>query len=271
MVEVITLAGFFFICIMEEVLHHFLHPHEPKTDSNTSVDSHQEKKGFNNNGLNLDEFKRYDKRSRDCSNSPPESYKVNNSITDYRPHNEPGCKDYKSRDERGDQSPKISIISGCKLQNYFHNSNYGVDYSSKSLLTLIIVPYSCSAHDHRVQGRNSGVRTSQRRPSYMFDSMSGDSSLPRGERRVSKMLSGDGTESGLQTKSAIRTFFVVAALSFHSVIEGMAITLEDGSTEIWTVFLAVSMHKYVIAFSLGVELLAAEVKITLNILLTLRL
>ena len=93
----------------------------------------------------------------------------------------------------------------------------------------------------------------------MFDSMAGDSNLPKRDRRVSKMLSGDGTEAGLQTKSAIRTFFVVAALSFHSVIEGMTIGLEDESTDVWMSFLAVSLHKFVIAFSVGVELLAAEV------------
>ena len=94
----------------------------------------------------------------------------------------------------------------------------------------------------------------------MFENMSGDSNVPRSDRRVSKMLSGDGTESGLQTKSAIRTFFVVAALSFHSVIEGMTIGLEKDGTDVWMSFLAVSMHKFVIAFSVGVELLAAEVK-----------
>ena len=88
--------------------------------------------------------------------------------------------------------------------------------------------------------------------------MSGDSILPRGERQVSKMLSGDRTESGLQTKFAIRAVFVVAALSIHSVIEGMT-----------TGCLAVSMHNFCIlkccifAISLGVEFLVAEVKLTL--------
>ena len=97
--------------------------------------------------------------------------------------------------------------------------------------------------------------------SVMFDAMSSDlpNNVPRGERRISKMVSGDGTEQGLQTKSAIRTFFVVAALSFHSVIEGMTLGLEDDSSGIWTSFAAISMHKFVIAFSVGVELLAAEV------------
>ena len=115
-------------------------------------------------------------------------------------------------------------------------------------------------HDQRMQERRmSGHRMSQRRSSAIFDSMTRNSNVPRRDRRVSKMLSGDGTESGLQTKSAIRTFFVVAALSFHSVIEGMTIALEDDGTDVWMSFLAVSLHKFVIAFSVGVELLAAEV------------
>ena len=97
----------------------------------------------------------------------------------------------------------------------------------------------------------------------MFDAMVAElpESIPRRERRVSKMLSGDGTEEGLKTKSAIRTFFVVAALSFHSVIEGMTLGLEDDDSGIWMSFLAVSLHKFVIAFSVGVELLASEVRI----------
>lgn len=90
--------------------------------------------------------------------------------------------------------------------------------------------------------------------------MSEDSSLPREERRVPRMMSGDGTESGLLAKCSFRTVFVVAALSFHSVIEGMT-----------TGFPAVSMHKYVIAFSLGLELLAEKVKLILNIRSTLLL
>ena len=107
----------------------------------------------------------------------------------------------------------------------------------------------------------SGRNISQRKMSVVFDAMVGDipSNIPRRERRVSKILSGDGTEAGLQTTSSIRTFFVVVALSFHSVIEGMTLGLEEDDTGIWMSFLAISLHKFVIAFSVGVELLAAEV------------
>lgn len=62
-------------------------------------------------------------------------------------------------------------------------------------------------------------------------------------------------------KSAIRTFFVVSALSFHSIIEGMAIGLEDDSYGVWVNFGAVALHKFVIAFSVGTELVAAQVNL----------
>ena len=59
--------------------------------------------------------------------------------------------------------------------------------------------------------------------------------------------------------SLIRTFFVVSALSFHSVVEGLALALEDEVAGVWVNFGAMAMHKFVIAFSLGVELVSAKV------------
>ena len=116
LVEVITLGGFFFICIMEEFLHHFLAPHEPTADCDTFMDTHQEKReeGMwrswgntnNNNGVNLVEFKRYDRRSREDSDSPP-SYRADKSITDSR--------SYDNRGHRG-TNMQISTVSGCKLK-----------------------------------------------------------------------------------------------------------------------------------------------------------
>ena len=95
----------------------------------------------------------------------------------------------------------------------------------------------------------------------IFAALAGEQegNVPGRERRVSRMLTGDGTEEGLKAKSAIRTFFVVCALSFHSVIEGMALGLEEDRTGVWTSFGAIALHKFVIAFAVGVELLAAEV------------
>jgi len=65
------------------------------------------------------------------------------------------------------------------------------------------------------------------------------------------------TASGSGRKIALRDFFTVLALSFHSVFEGLAIGLEDKS-DVWLLFAAVASHKYVIAFCVGLELHNAD-------------
>ena len=64
-----------------------------------------------------------------------------------------------------------------------------------------------------------------------------------------------------QIKAAIRTIFVVFALSFHSVVEGLALGLEGDSGGVWLNTGATAMHKFVIAFSVGVELLSNKLNI----------
>ena len=54
--------------------------------------------------------------------------------------------------------------------------------------------------------------------------------------------------------SALRSFLLLIALSFHSVFEGLAIGLQQQSTELFTLFLAVIVHKGIMAFSLGLNL-----------------
>ncbi len=59
--------------------------------------------------------------------------------------------------------------------------------------------------------------------------------------------------------SAVRTFFVVFALSFHAVMDGIALSLQEDTSAVWISFGAISLHKFVIAFSIGVELISAGV------------
>ncbi|GFY38804.1 zinc transporter ZIP1 [Trichonephila inaurata madagascariensis] len=54
----------------------------------------------------------------------------------------------------------------------------------------------------------------------------------------------------------------VAALSFHSLFEGFAIGLRPDAMSTWIVFAAVSVHKFVIAFVVGLEVLATGGKNT---------
>ena len=70
--------------------------------------------------------------------------------------------------------------------------------------------------------------------------------------------------SAKRTKSLLRTAFVVASLSFHSVMAGLTLGLEDESGGVWINFGAIAMHKFVIAFSVGVELVTSRVSLILT-------
>ncbi|XP_053614092.1 zinc transporter ZIP1-like isoform X1 [Plodia interpunctella] len=64
----------------------------------------------------------------------------------------------------------------------------------------------------------------------------------------------DGDDSVM---SALRGLLIVLALSIHELFEGLAVGLEASVGNVWYMFGAVSAHKYIIAFCIGVELLAA--------------
>ncbi|GFS23868.1 zinc transporter ZIP1-like [Elysia marginata] len=53
--------------------------------------------------------------------------------------------------------------------------------------------------------------------------------------------------------SGTRAYLLLIALSFHTVFDGLAVGLQDDETEVWSVFAAVTIHKSIIAFCLGME------------------
>lgn len=65
--------------------------------------------------------------------------------------------------------------------------------------------------------------------------------------------------------SALRGLLIVLALSIHELFEGLAVGLESSVVNVWYMFGAVSAHKYIISFCIGVELLAANTKRWLSI------
>ncbi|XP_050551394.1 zinc transporter ZIP1 [Spodoptera frugiperda] len=64
---------------------------------------------------------------------------------------------------------------------------------------------------------------------------------------------------------ALRGLLIVLALSIHELFEGLAVGLESSVANVWYMFAAVSAHKYIIAFCIGVELLASGTKRWLSI------
>ncbi|EEC18390.1 zinc transporter ZIP3 [Ixodes scapularis] len=53
---------------------------------------------------------------------------------------------------------------------------------------------------------------------------------------------------------------IVAALSFHSLFEGLSLGLQDSERATWIMFLAISFHKYVLAFVVGFDISASRVR-----------
>ncbi|XP_057660343.1 zinc transporter ZIP1-like isoform X2 [Diorhabda carinulata] len=58
----------------------------------------------------------------------------------------------------------------------------------------------------------------------------------------------------------IRGLLVVLALSIHELFEGLSVGLESSSHTVWYMFGAVSAHKLVIAFCIGIELVTSGLK-----------
>jgi len=54
--------------------------------------------------------------------------------------------------------------------------------------------------------------------------------------------------------SSLRAVLLLIALSFHSVFEGLAIGLQDDAHNLLSLFIAVSVHKAVMSFSLGLNI-----------------
>lgn len=66
--------------------------------------------------------------------------------------------------------------------------------------------------------------------------------------------------------SSARGLGIILALSLHELFEGMAIGLEGTVSTVWFMFGAVSAHKLVLAFCVGMELLVARTRSSLAIL-----
>ena len=75
-------------------------------------------------------------------------------------------------------------------------------------------------------------------------------------------------DDGLSTSSStvaksFRGLLAVLALSFHAVFEGLAVGLESSVGNVWYLFAAIATHKLVIAFCVGVELISTRTRLVL--------
>lgn len=64
---------------------------------------------------------------------------------------------------------------------------------------------------------------------------------------------------------SVRGLLVIVGLSMHEILEGIAIGLESTEGNVWSLFAAVSSHKFVIAFCVGMEMASSGVKTSLHV------
>ena len=58
---------------------------------------------------------------------------------------------------------------------------------------------------------------------------------------------------GADQLQGVRSFLLLVAMSCHKLFEGLAVGLQDSSSEVWSLFLAIIIHQCVISFSLGIQ------------------
>ncbi|KAK8779371.1 hypothetical protein V5799_019287 [Amblyomma americanum] len=59
---------------------------------------------------------------------------------------------------------------------------------------------------------------------------------------------------------SLGSVLIVVALSFHSIFEGLSLGLQSTNQATWIMFLAISIHKFVIAFVVGFDMSACNMK-----------
>jgi len=70
----------------------------------------------------------------------------------------------------------------------------------------------------------------------------------------------ESLETENQFQAALRGFLVILALSLHAVFEGIALGLTKTSNGAWFLFFAISCHKYVISFCIGMQFISSGIK-----------
>ena len=156
-----------------------------------------------------------------------------------------------------------------KIEEIIERYNFEIDFPITNLLFcigffLILTVEQCvlSFQENRLDRRHHET-LEETRPQLTHDHQSSTNHHHHGLSGVSEEVhhhpDGHGdhhshaAHSVLQY-SMLRSIMLLLALSFHSVFEGIAIGLQDTSTDLFSIFTAVMIHKALMAFSLGLNM-----------------
>lgn len=100
-------------------------------------------------------------------------------------------------------------------------------------------------------------------------SISGISSIDGGDHRHHEHDHHHDHVGGVFEHSTLRSVLLLIALSFHSLFEGLAIGLQQELGQLISLFIAVIVHKAIMAFSLGLTIAQAHITVKQYILANL--
>jgi len=222
--ELLVCAGFFLVYFIEEVAHgiagsggpHFGHSHETCTQLNATPP----KRGHHHSIL----------KNAELSISTGESYKHGHS----HEHNGTGHVHRVMDLPESETQPLVTDEEPAVIDHEIVTSSYSTKNGMSGLIT------SYGSIEYSKPSRSTASTTH----SHNVRIVSPSNSSSRSDNEVS-MLMEQGSLHGLM---------LVAALSFHSIFEGMAVGLQGSNSGVWTLLGAISVHKLVLAFCVGLEL-----------------
>merc|ERR1712079_316517 len=89
------------------------------------------------------------------------------------------------------------------------------------------------------------------------DMTNGETSTGQSEELPTNVLS-NIQEASFQI--ALRGFFIMLAISLHAVFEGIAMGLGTKASFVWYLCFAVAVHKFIIAFCIGLQMTTSGMK-----------
>lgn len=240
--ELVFCAGFFFVYLVEELVHAVLdrrpHEHEDeavlhRTMSLRRCSRHPTHSGPEGTG--------------DCAGNLIPRVSLNNSSA---------------------ATKRNLTSSGDNLDNIITNGSTGSSVSTStqgllnsSLSTIMILDNTkhspLDAEAHMTGGPLVGLGSSKHNHHHHGHGHGHSHAIPFKDEE-------DGLSTSTSTVAkSFRGLLAVLALSFHAVFEGLAVGLESSVGNVWYLFAAIATHKLVIAFCVGVELISTRTKLVL--------
>lgn len=135
-----------------------------------------------------------------------------------------------------------------------HTHEHPCDTSSGRLMVGVEHDTTTMEHNHKHHHRSEANLANGGSPSSAASASSGTTSV--------QLVGGGSRHStvGSEFYKFIRGLLIVSAFGAHSIFDGVAIGSQETVEKVWTIFLAISCHKLIIAAVVGLELYAATLE-----------